>query len=234
MTLVTSICWETVLVEPFCAEHRHAVRAWLSAGEQQELSPIRARRRYASGVAARIVAKQLFRQVVSHHSDARDIEILSRDSAGKHIRPCVWLSGEPANCGISIAHTDDVVLVALAPHSEQPLGVDLVRAAPLERGFVRAWFTESEVRMVEQGDELEACRLWAIKEAAYKALNRNEPFRPRRFSVRRLPAGDYACVYGEWDLGQRGEIRLWECFDHIAVLLSFSHPCECERYTDPG
>lgn len=42
-------------------------------------------------------------------------------------------------------------------------------------------------------DSIAAAEAWSVKEAVYKAINRDEPFRPRQFESFRRPTGEWGC-----------------------------------------
>jgi hypothetical protein len=112
-----------------------------------------------------------------------EIEILSRDAQGNGVSPCVRIAGEAMPWHLSISHSDRGVLVALSVDPTLRVGVDLAspdQTIPAAIGF---WFTEGEREAGCLSDARQAATGWAIKEAAYKALNTGEPFVPHRYEV---------------------------------------------------
>jgi phosphopantetheinyl transferase len=91
---------------------------------------------------------------------------------------------------LSIAHTTQGVLVALADHRTTSIGVDLVEPIHLGCGFVAQWFTSAERRWLSSADQVAVA--WGVKEAVYKATNRGEPFRPQSIEVFLTPNGQFA------------------------------------------
>jgi 4'-phosphopantetheinyl transferase EntD len=139
-----------------------------------------------------MVAKKLALETLGEVRLA-DLEIESRDSAGRSIRPRACWSGRPLSWVISIAHSDRAVLAAVAPPSVA-VGVDLTPAEQrFERGFAECWFTAEERAGFDGDNDSTVLLAWAIKEATYKAINCGERFEPRRFHVERRTGGAWTC-----------------------------------------
>jgi phosphopantetheinyl transferase len=168
---------------------------------------------------SRVVAKQLILDVaVEQPTTPQSIAIRSRDTLGRGVRPVVMIDGRTARFSLSLSHIKNAVIVAICDDPFVTVGVDLVQKAELGKGFLRAWFDEDEQNRINPDDADEICRLWAIKEAVYKAANQNDPFAPRRIRLRTGSAGEYQCSYRGVDLGDRCRVTTWECGDHIAAL----------------
>ena len=211
--------WAVRRVAALTPECRAETSRWLAVQEEGELSYIQNPERRAAGLAVRWLAKRLLLRDCEEAIPYRAIEILSRDEAGRHVRPRLRWNGQSLDCSVSLAHTQQLVMVGVSPSSRDALGVDLVPAEPLGTSLVRAWFTPIEQDQVKQGGAWEACRIWAMKEAVYKAVNQNEPFRPRQVEIRRLSSGEYASDYGNGRLS-KGGIQWWYFDKHIVVLVA--------------
>jgi phosphopantetheinyl transferase len=193
--------------------------ASLSAAEQAELSHWRDAGRREGWLLARRVARQLIlAQGIESACEESSIEICSRDALGRSVRPAVTIDARPASCSLSMSHTPGGVVVALCSTPGVNVGVDLVPGAALSRGLVDTWFTDRERAQLSAEDVLAACRVWAVKEAVYKAVNRSDSFAPRQIEVRRVDQANYSCTYRGIDLGDRCRITVWECDDHVAAL----------------
>jgi phosphopantetheinyl transferase len=168
---------------------------------------------------SRVVAKRLILDAaVERPTSPQSIDIRSRDELGRGVRPVVTIDGRAALCSLSISHIKSAVIVAVCADPFVTVGVDLVQKAELGKGFLRAWFDEDEQSRIDPDDAEEICRLWAVKEAVYKAANQNDPFAPRRVRVRTGSAGEYRCTYRGVELGDRCRVTTWECGDQIAAL----------------
>jgi hypothetical protein len=103
-------------------------------------------------------------------------------------RPTILVHGRPAPTGISLSHIDG--LVAAACGESGGLGIDLVDPAEAGRGL-DFWFTPDELAL-EPDEGLLRARLWAAKEAAYKAAGIDEELRPRTVTIESLSPGRFA------------------------------------------
>jgi phosphopantetheinyl transferase len=189
----------------------------LTAAERAELAYWRHAERREEWILSRALARQVVcAYAICQMSGAPRVEICSRDTLGRGIRPRVTIAGEPARISLSISHTRSAALVAICTTPGVAIGADLVLKAPLGKTFFETWFDEHERRSAEV-EVFAACRLWAVKEAVYKAANQNDPFSPRQIVLRGAP-GEYRCSYRGVDLGDCCQITTWDCDDHVAAL----------------
>jgi phosphopantetheinyl transferase len=138
-------------------------------------------------LAGRALARELLRESFGF-ADGNDVQIISRSENGLGMRPLVVADGCQLDCRLSISHTSRGVLVALAPQSECPIGVDLCdELDSFSPGFLRLWFTPAEQSWID-GDRRRAATIWAIKEAVFKAISQGAPWNPRELEVH--PAND--------------------------------------------
>jgi len=79
--------------------------------------------------------------------------------------------------------------VAAACGESGGLGIDLVDPAEAGRGL-DFWFTPDELAL-EPDEGLLRARLWAAKEAAYKAAGIDEELRPRTVTIESLSPGRF-------------------------------------------
>lgn len=167
-----------------------AARDWLSPAEHAAWRAMGSPERRATWLAGRVLAKQLIAECLRGQRDLRaitsptEIYIESR-STEKHLgaRPTVCVAGQELNWGLSIAHSRRGVLVAVALDAN--VGVDLV-ASDECRAESLAWcFSSAERRWLaalprhDHGAE----RLWAMKEAVFKACHAGEGFAPQRIEI---------------------------------------------------
>ena len=183
---------------PIAALSHERAREWLSDREHAAVALLGSDHRRLAWLNGRLLLKRLIVERLraagpSRQVHPRDVEIVSRDAAGRAARPTALLGGRPLNCSLSITHTDRHVLVAVAAASVA-IGVDLVDAqfAPAE-GFCQLWFTELERQRLCEITSPSAAAVWAIKEAVYKATNRGDPFMPQHIEVDRQRDGRLVC-----------------------------------------
>jgi 4'-phosphopantetheinyl transferase EntD len=194
--------------------------AWLAPAERDTWCAIRAADRRTAWLAGRIAAKELIAQCVASSSAdgvrqlPPEIEIVSRSMDGTlGQRPRIFVSGRPIEWALSIAHTSRGVLVALATRGRTSLGVDLVM--PQRRGESLDWcLTPAErnwlAALPRHTRPIE--RLWAMKEAAYKACQRGEGFAPERIEVVRSASGRWQGADG------LRRLQCWRIDGQVAAL----------------
>lgn len=114
-------------------------------------------------------------------------------------RPIAWQQGGVEPCLVSISHTHQL-LSAIACRGAVGAGVDLVS---MDRpGLSFSWcFTQFDTDGSVSDSRLTAIRLWAAKEAAYKASRIDIGFQPRRVHI----SGENATCF-KWTLSGDHEI----------------------------
>jgi phosphopantetheinyl transferase (holo-ACP synthase) len=131
-----------------------------------------------------------------------EIDIQSRDGLGRATHPRVTLRGRLQPWAVSIAHSDQSVLVAVSRIPGMSVGVDVAPVQTWSDGFLEMWLTLGERQWLRSvGDLRLASTLWAIKEAVYKAVNIGEPFTPGRIEVCPRAGGGYTY---RWDGAKPG------------------------------
>jgi phosphopantetheinyl transferase len=216
MTFNPQTVWRYARLDDLRPAQHDDAEEGLSDDERAELNHWRNPRRREEWLLGRVLARQL---VAEELGDSSAIEILSRDGLGRSVRPIVTIAGQPLPVSLSISHTRLAVLVALCAVPGVSIGADLVPCAPLGNGLMEFWFDEQEQLLAENCGALEACRLWAAKEAVYKAANENDSFAPRQISLARaVVGGEFRCTYRGAALGDRCRISTWDCDEHFAVI----------------
>jgi phosphopantetheinyl transferase len=165
--------------------------AWLTAAEKETYAELKAERRREEWLIGRRLAKELiFEATTGMPLNASDVEISSRNGLGLRTRPRVTIGGRAQFWSLSIAHSDDLVLVALSTYTGVSLGVDVVPVQSWTKASLEIWFTAAERQWMKTG-AARPSTLWAVKEAVYKAVNCGEPFVPQRIEVWPKPGGGY-------------------------------------------
>jgi phosphopantetheinyl transferase len=199
--------------------HERGAECWLSPAERRLQQGMRAPKRRATWLAGRIAAKRLLieswgEELTTLQPSEIHIETRCSDSS-RGQRPAVFVSGQRLSYALSIAHSDHGVLVALANEPGVTLGVDLAsQDGPHARRL--SWsFTPAERRWLAAAPDRAAARLWAMKEALYKACHDGEGFAPAQIDV----APDAEPVYP--GLAPRHMVRSlqsWRIDRHFAAL----------------
>ncbi|MBN1590976.1 MAG: 4'-phosphopantetheinyl transferase superfamily protein [Pirellulales bacterium] len=219
------VVWRLACLDPMQRRFAEDTAAWLSSSECNTLATLGDAGRRRSWIEARILAKQLILECesIASSDDPRAIEVVSRDSEGRGRRPRVAIAGHLMPWCLSISHTDEAVAVVLCTSPNLSVGVDLVKRESLGPGFLRTWFDRSEQQWVID-EKVEVCRLWAVKEAVYKAMGLDDSFAPRRILIREVPGGGYTGVYRGVDLVDRCHVDTWPYEDHLVALATVEHP----------
>lgn len=169
------------------------VASMLSASEMFELECIKSSVRRRTFVAGRIVAKRLLTRLVSNPIPTA-ISIHTRDKRGMGIRPQVEIDGRRWDGSLSISHTDEWVVAAVAAAPENTVGIDVVAVEPRPTSFVKSWFTPSEqVELSSCNEDVAAC--WAAKEAVFKAMNNGQSFPPHEIMVSRSSRSHWRAIW---------------------------------------
>jgi phosphopantetheinyl transferase len=179
-----------------------SIRDWLGDGERRywERLPLGPRR--TTWLAGRMLIKTLVSEELQRrHSPEQppttfpDIQVHSLDRWGRKSPPLATGNGVVPGWSLSVAHTDRGVLAALVTNTDRQVGVDLVDPATMAQGTSRWWLTAGEQSQWDVETPEARARLWALKEALYKACSRGERFVPQQISVLRSSAGNLDCRY---------------------------------------
>ncbi|MFM7138024.1 MAG: 4'-phosphopantetheinyl transferase superfamily protein [Planctomycetota bacterium] len=129
--------------------------------------------------AARALAEDL--AAAALQQDRRDLRIASLAPSG---RPVLLVAGRAGRAAVSLSHVEGLVAAAVGSTTGVGVGVDIVDPAEAGRGL-DFWFTPDELAL-EPDEGLLRARLWAAKEAAYKAAGLDEELRPRTVAIESL------------------------------------------------
>ncbi len=195
---------------------------WLSDAECELAERFRDPGRCLQWLAGRWIAKALIAEHLAETSargqlsairpvDLPSVFIQSSDAVGRSARPRVYVRGRLQDWSLSISHSDTVVYVALATCGRLSVGVDVVELGGPDRRLLDRWMTAAERRSFDslaydtsaaalRSTEAMstqhpwcAARVWSVKEAAYKAVNRGEKFVPRQLEVARDASQRVTC-----------------------------------------
>jgi phosphopantetheinyl transferase len=166
---------------------------WLSPSERIRACEIGRESVRDAWLTARLAAKRLVAARLAYAAvDAAEpilseIEIVSRNSSGRGVRPRAVIAGRDSTLTVSISHSVNRVLVAVGP-AAGALGVDLTPGSAFTPAASRWWLTEGERHdarsLAAAAAAAHAAVVWSVKEAVYKARLSDEPFRPQAIEVR--------------------------------------------------
>jgi phosphopantetheinyl transferase len=134
----------------------------------------------------------------------------------------VFIGGRQQPWNFSLAHCDHSVFAAVSSDEEVPVGVDLVPREIGQRGFADFWLTSRERRAWRPYDECQSiAKIWAVKEATYKAIGQGEPFEPTRFEVL-LTADGLTCCWNGPTPSSTPRIEVFDAGPHVAVMVAIN------------
>lgn len=228
---MTSCRWKceplSKIVEEFPADYA----AWLHPDETVECSMWRNHGRKNAWLASRWLAKRLLAEL-GHGQPARkrELAVLSQDERGAGSAPRATAHGEDLPVSLSISHSAEMVLVAAVNRMNQSIGCDITPEHPYAESFMETWFTIGERDLVERHGLLTAPRIWAAKEAAYKAHRNLNGFRPVDFEVSDdyQDDGNLFFVVCRTD-GREFAIHSWRLNGHVIALAVNAKTESCGR-----
>lgn len=150
---------------------------WLTALELSELSFWKDSSRRSQWLAGRWIAKRLVARS-SQVDILREVEILSRGADGLGKSPAVSVGGMASACRLSISHSNQAILVGIAS-SHARIGVDVASCVPETRSFRSHWFSDQEVKWIENDVSNRLPVAWALKESIFKACGDGSKWDPR-------------------------------------------------------
>ena len=159
--------------------------------------------------AARDVAERLAAERIGQPRSG--VRLASLPPSG---RPVLLVAGRPTGMAVSISHVEG--LVAAAVGSTAGVGIDLVDPAEAGRGL-DFWFTPEELAL-EPDEGLLRARLWAAKEAAYKAAGLDEELRPRTVAIESLGLHAFTWTARSGFARVTGEGRFLSAGRHVVAV----------------
>ena len=99
-------------------------------------------------------------------------------------RPVLLLDGLRTGLDVSITHTDDTVAAAVA-ESPCRIGIDLAEVRGVSSGLQSMWMKDYEIHEIRDSEDpdLTSAMNWSAREAAFKASDARDAFRPADWSV---------------------------------------------------
>lgn len=191
---------------------------WLSPRERSELRRLRHPGRARSWVKGRFLAKKLFVELTGATvSRFPDVELLSRTTCGRPMRPTVYYRGRSTDWSLSISHVGESILAAASLNPQVRIGVDLV---PLDDGEKLSGWCFAGGDRLSSPDAQQSAQAWAVKEALFKACNVNEPFAPLRIVFDRDSAANGRFSFFGTDLTHCVKLRQWTIDRCVAALIT--------------
>jgi hypothetical protein len=130
-------------------------------------------------------------------------------------RPVARITGRERSPSVSLSHVHGLLGAAVAADGQ--VGLDIVDPADAGRAL-DAFFSPDELALVPDDDGLLRARLWAAKEAAYKAARLDAEFRPRRVTIEGLSPSGFAWVVRDRHVVVRGAGRFATVGRHVVAI----------------
>lgn len=183
------------------AEWPADLRDWLSASEIDEYARWRNPQRRTEWLAGRWLLKSMLRRdceqllARAQTPHLRELEVLSRDAAGRSQSPRVLVAGRALAGHVSLSHVDGIAWAAVSPSANLRVGIDIVRDGETFKRPCDTWFTPREREWIRHTAESGlAAVLWSAKEAAYKATNLGETFIPGQYEILQDGPGRFSWI----------------------------------------
>ena len=213
----------------------------LHPGEINVLADIRSKSYREAWFAGRVLAKQCCGQQseAAQRMNWNEMQIVSRNAAGKSVAPRLLVQGRETGLVFSLSHVADRVAVValmgrearehtggLAPARSCGIGIgcDLVFQHAVTPGIVKTFFHDDEVKEHSNFDAI-----WAVKEAAYKSCNENEPFQPRQWLMQRVEENRYFCRHLDEERQLFAEAETLPLGDYTLAVAKKSSLCYTTR-----
>ncbi len=195
---------------------------WFSETELAISSNFRNRIRREEWILGRLLAKQLILENVDKMSIyPSEIQIYSRSGLGNPMRPQIMMNGRLLDRLLSIAHSKQSVLVALSKNPKALIGADIESLQMQGPYFSAIWLTKHEQDWLQaQGKPHLVSVIWAIKEAAYKAININHRFIPRRIEAHFNKLGDCSLLFDGKKLDQGHNVYIAEINNEVITIVT--------------
>jgi hypothetical protein len=149
-------------------------------------------------------------------------------------RPVLLVAGRPVEASVSLSHVDGLVAAAVA--EGVGVGIDLVDPAEAGRGL-DVWFTPDELAL-EPDEGLLRARLWAAKEAAYKAAGIDDELRPRSVVIESLAPRSFTWTVRSRYVSATGSGRFLAAGRHVVAVAVTTRrgaplPAAADRFAPP-
>jgi hypothetical protein len=162
-----------------------------------------------AAAAARALGEELAATLLA--ADRRQLRIAALPPSG---RPVLSVAGRWVAAAVSLSHVEGLVAAAVA--ATGGVGIDLVDPAEAGRSL-DFWFTPDELGL-EPDEGLLRARLWAAKEAAYKAAGLDEELRPRTVMIESLGLHVFTWTAGSGFASVSGAGRFLTAGRHVVAV----------------
>jgi len=164
------------LLESDPARARRCLDLWLAPGERDTLARLAVPKRRREWLAGRVAAKELVRQRhrVAAEDALRRIEIVALREGPRKGKPSYRIDGTPGCFDLSISHSRDRAVAALAATPQEHIGIDIEQIEARAESFDALALSDPERALLAGLDgaarAIATTERWVLKEALSKAL----------------------------------------------------------------
>lgn len=198
--------------------------------EAEQVAKWKDQSRRESWIAGRLLLKASllavwedeFSQFLPQPPSTELIEIVTRNSEDKGIRPQIKVKGQPLPASISLSHSETQVVGVLTSSIDWSIGIDLTSLKQFDPAKLNWCWSSNERELIENSNEpqQEAARIWTLKEAGYKACNfHDEGFNPQQVLVSRSNGGEYQLQYLGIQIPEESEFHIVTTNDEITGIV---------------
>jgi phosphopantetheinyl transferase len=176
-------------LERSVAVARSCLGHWLAPPERATLARLSVGKRRRDWLAGRVAAKELVRRRhgISGEDALRRIEIVVQREGPHKGKPSYRIDELPGPFDLSISHSGDRAVAALASTPQECIGIDIEQIEARGESFEALALSSAERELVAQLDREErsvaVTQRWVLKEALSKALGTGLRLRFERVTV---------------------------------------------------
>src|SRR5438067_1875775 len=171
-----SQAWLSITELDTCIAARDCLDLWLAPSERDTHARLAVPKRRREWLAGRVIAKELVRRRHGLHGAAalRRIAIEAPQEGPSKGKPRYRIDDAPGAFDLSISHSGDVAIAALAVSEDERIGIDVEQIAPREASFEELALSPHErddiAGLSGEARALAITERWVLKEALAKAL----------------------------------------------------------------
>jgi phosphopantetheinyl transferase len=190
----TASAWLSVqelaaLLESDAARARRCLDLWLAPAERDTLAHLSVPKRRREWLAGRVAAKELVRRRHRLAGDdaLRRIEIAAPQAGPSKGKPFYRIDDTPGGFDLSISHSGDCAVAALASTPHEHIGIDVEQIQARDASFEALALSDPERALIArlEGEDraVAVTERWVLKEALSKALGTGLRLRFQRVTV---------------------------------------------------
>lgn len=176
-------------LEHDAARARRCLDNWLAPAERATLARLSVPKRRREWLAGRVAAKELVRRRhrIAGEDALQRIEIVVQREGASRGKPSYRIDRSPGLFDLSISHSGDRAVAALASSPQEQIGIDIEQIETRSESFEALALSTAERTLVSRLDgqdrAVAVTQRWVLKEALSKALGAGLRLRFERITV---------------------------------------------------